>query len=266
MRSLLVLLSCLIAACGAPAFAAPAPAATPAPATDGQDAGAEPVRRRVEIEVVLSRHPEGQVWVEAPAWGAVKRVLVEPGAQVTASDPLFEIEPPPPPGVAAARAALNVAGHDRKRQEELHRMGEPERDWRNAVCAEERARREVDRARRGPGAPRSKVVVRASIDGEVVRLFADPGTMVDGPEIPGCPPSSLATLQDPTRLHAIAAKPPPGKAPSAGAAATLRIPDLPGMIFGARVVAWGADQVLVEVDNRGGLLRAGMKGKLVVEE
>src|SRR5262249_10250939 len=101
-------------------------------------------------------------------------------------------------------------------------------------------------------------------------LHADTGTIVEGTEISGCMPDFLATLEDVTRMEVSSVDRPPtpsalGWTPAAGARAMLRIPELPDKTFAGRVVSWAPHAVVAEIGNPERLLRAGMKGSLVVE-
>jgi multidrug efflux pump subunit AcrA (membrane-fusion protein) len=202
-------------------------------------------------------------------WGTVTRVLVEVGTKVHALDPLVEIETVPP-GLNAAVAGVIAAERDLRRGEELARLGEGQALIDGPRCELERAHRELAQARRGSSGPRTTTVVRAAADGEVLELDAFPLETVENAEIPECTPTLLAKLGSLASVHAASIAPPPKEArawvPAVGAEAKLRVAELPGHTFTGRVLTWGADRAVVEIDNPERLLRAGTRGTLVVEE
>jgi multidrug efflux pump subunit AcrA (membrane-fusion protein) len=259
----LALLAAILVGCNAPA---PAPALA-APVAHRPAAAEEARPRRVELEAVISFRDGPYEQVTARTWGRVKRVLVQVGAHVRPSDPLFEIEAPAPPSLARARAELTAAEHDLRRQEEL---GESMRAVEDGRCLVERARRELERARHGTGVPQETTLVRAAVEAEVVELRADADTVVEATEISACGPTDIAILADVARMRATSVGPPPklsafGWTPAAGAEAMLRIPRLPGKTFAGRVLSWDAERVVAEIDNPERLLQDGMRGLLVVE-
>jgi biotin carboxyl carrier protein len=262
-----VSLAGLVAGCTASGTAPMAPILAP---PEQRECATHVRPQNVELAAVISLREGAYEWVTATTSGTVRRVLVQVGAHVRASDPLFELEMPPPPSVDIARAEVVAAEHQLQRMEALHRMCAPQKDVDEARCSLERARRELTRAGRGPGAPRTRTVVRAGIEGEVIELRVEPGATVEGREFPECTPSGLATLEDAAHMQATSVAPPPkrsalGWPPADGSRVTFRIPQVPGKTFAGRVLAWGAERGLAEIDNPERLLQAGMQGTLSIE-
>jgi cobalt-zinc-cadmium efflux system membrane fusion protein len=153
----------------------------------------------------VARDDEHVVRVFSPLDGRLVAVSVQVGQHVKKGDPLASIDAPEIRRALGetqkARAELVAAEHDYQRQEQLHELGEPQRDMEAAYDQMRAARAELERAqakarRLGPEAAKGNpYVLRAPIDGKVLARNVDAGA-VYAPKGAGSAPVPLFILGD----------------------------------------------------------------------
>ncbi len=154
--------------------------------------------------------------VFAPVAGRITRVLAAPGERVKKGTPLAVIASPDAGSAVAdlakARADLEVAARDLKRQKELYEAhAGSQKDYETAVDTAQKARAEFQRAQArarlfhatDTDGVSQEFVLRSPIDGEVVARAANPGVDVQG-QLAGGNSAELFTIGELDRVYVLA--------------------------------------------------------------
>jgi len=154
--------------------------------------------------------------VFAPVAGRITRVLAAPGERVKKGTPLALIASPDAGSaladLAKARADLDAATRDLKRQKELYEAhAGSQKDYETALNTEQRSRAEFERAQArarlfhaaDSDSVTQNFILRSPIDGEVVARAANPGVDVQG-QLAGGNATELFTIGELDKVYVFA--------------------------------------------------------------